>query len=114
MRINANTIDPGCYIKKSGNYDVIFYNPITHEKEIIATNKLLKDATAIYLKKQLEFYSNHTYLLPKFIVIQKGKFVVRIQYKVNFDNNFKQIYLGCFDSLQAAEKAKIDFLTSLI
>lgn len=113
MRKNANIENPGCYKTKNG-YDVIFSNPILHVKEYLVRNKTLIEAKEIYLNRQLQFYLEHPYLLPKFISIQKEKFRVVIQYKVNFDEDFRHLYLGTFDSLQAAENAKLEFITNLL
>lgn len=113
MRKNANVENPGCY-ERLGKYDVIFFDPITHERILVAICKNLEEAKEKYLEYQLEYYSQHPYLLPKYIGVKKGKFTVDLHYKVKFDKEFRRVYLGAFDSLQAAENAKLEFITNLL
>lgn len=102
-------------LESKGYYMVKFYNPLTKLTNHIGTFNSFNEAYSEYGKYQSNFYSDKKYLLPKSInlISSTGKF--RVGFNVKRSNGrFGSIYIGTYNTLEEADKAKKDFITSII
>jgi len=101
-----------CYNQGNKKWTPIFCNPITEKQEYIKGFDTEYEAIEKLTEIQIDFYTKHSYLLPKYIWISHGKFALSITYK--FKNKWKKLYLGTFDTVQEAKQAKVDFISNLL
>jgi hypothetical protein len=66
--------------EKTNRYTVVFYKEAPFKTYTnIGQYKAEKDAVKAANKAEIEFYTKHTYLLPKGVSIQDGTFYLRVK-----------------------------------
>lgn len=92
------------------NKIIRFNNPITGEREYLGVNSI-----SLLINREIEFYTEHSYLLPKGIYIDKRtrKFVVSMQLP-KYRGKSKAIYLGSFYTLGEAKRYKMKAIHALL
>lgn len=115
MKIKASTFEEGIHFhKESGKYVPNYKNFLTQKQENIGYFSTPEEAKKALNQKQFEFFKDYSHLLPRWISLhsQNKKFKLELKYK--FNEKWKPLYLGLFDTVQEAEQAKIKFISSLL
>ena len=91
-------------------FKVKFWNIVTKELEYVGQTDIKFDAVKMYSEHQYNFYEQHTYLLPKFISIDRSRngFIVIIRH------NKHKIHLGRFLTIEDAKAEILEFVNNII
>ena len=101
--------------KRRGNYMVKFYNPLIFNYEYIGSSKDYFEVYNMYSNKQVYFYKEHKYLIPKSIQLdsKQGIFKVGFSKKDKF-GRVKQIHISSNKTLEEAIDSKLEFIKRII
>lgn len=89
----------------NNNYIVYFVNPINADNTQIGTFKKKEDAIELAHKKDIEFYSKHSYLVPSGITFSS--------YNKRFRLYTRYGYLGSHKTLMEAVEEKQNIINDL-
>jgi len=107
----------GYIVKIRYSYLARFYNPITYQTENLGYGTE-EECIEIYINKQVEFYNQHKYLLPKSIgltLASNGKYYFKLGFNITqkYGKN-KFIHIGTYKILQEAVEAKQKLVNIII
>lgn len=107
-------MENGYIIKQGERWYARFYNPITRELENLGSGTY-EQALDLYSMKQISFYLEHKYLLPKSIFIDRNMFKVGFNVKRKYGSHtHKHVYVGLYKTLELALKAREEIILSII
>lgn len=95
---------------KNKRIQVRFQNPATRKPEYIGSCFTIVEKETMYNEYEFNFYKDHTYLLPKFITIQKDR--LTYLFKIEFNGRF--FHIDTDKTLKGIIDKKMKFITHIL